>query len=271
MKKILVLMISLLLLILAACGNNNNNQGKEESNATSNEQKVIKVGATGQSYPNAYQENGKLVGFDVEVIETVAKNLGYTIEWTLSDFSGLMGQLEAKKIDTVANAVGVTPEREEKYNFTEPYAYAGAQIVTHKDNTDINSLEDLKGKTVSGVLGSNNVKNLQKYDKKGEIKIRTYETRDGAMNDAINKRVDGYINARSTLLAEIEKRDLPFKFVGDPVAYESVAFPFAKNDAGTQFQKAFNDEIKKLREDGTLTKISEKYFKEDITVKSNEQ
>ena len=60
--------------------------------------------------------------------------------------------------------------------------------------TDINSLEDLKGKTVSGVLGSNNVKNLQNYDKKGEIKIRTYETRDGAMNDAINKRVDGYIN-----------------------------------------------------------------------------
>ena len=54
------------------------------------------MGATGQSYPNAYQENEKLVGFDVEVIETIAKNLGYTVEWTLSDFSGLMGQLRSE-------------------------------------------------------------------------------------------------------------------------------------------------------------------------------
>ena len=261
-------MILLAALILGACGNNNEDQGADK---TGNEEKVLRVGSTGQSYPNSYQEDGKLIGFDVEVIETAAKNLGYTVEWTLSDFSGLMGQLEANKIDTVANAVAITPEREEKYSFSDPYAYAGAQIVTHKDNDQINTLEDLKGKTVSGVLGSNNVKNLQNYDKNGEIEIRTYENRDGAMNDAINKRVDGYINSRSTLLAEIEKRDLPFKFVGDPVAYESVAFPFVKDEKGTGLQEEFSAEIQKLREDGTLTAISEKYFKEDITVKANEQ
>lgn len=268
MKKFLFLVFTLLTaVVLFACGNND----ETGDNKSADEEKVIKIGATGQSFPNAYQEDGKLVGFDVEVAETIAGNLGYEVEWVLSDFSGVMGQLEAQKIDTVANFVAVTEERQEKYNFTDPHAYAGAQIVTHKDNTHINTLEDLKGKTVAGVLGSNNVKNLQNYDKNGEIDIRTYETRDGAMNDAIKKQVDGYINSRSTLIAEMEERELPFKFVGDPVAYESIAFPFNKTEQGAELLKQFNEEIKKLREDGTLKAISEKYFNnEDITVKTDE-
>lgn len=265
MKKFLLVGLSILMLTsLAAC---NKNDAAKTSGVE--EQKIIRIGATGQSYPNAYKEGDQLVGFDVEVAEAIAKKLGYKVEWTLTDFSGLMGQLEAEKLDTVANAVAVTAERQEKYNFSDPYAYAGAQIVTNKSNTNINSLEDLKGKTIAGVLGSNNVKNLQKYDKNGEFKIRTFETRDGALNEVLSNRVEGYINSRSSLIAEIEKKSLPLKFVGDPVAYESVAFPFAKNEKGQELQKEFNAEIKKAMEDGTLKKISEKYFKEDITVKNN--
>lgn len=165
----------------------------------------------------------------------------------------------------MANFVAVTDERREKYQFSEPYAYAGATIVTNKDNA-YDSLEDLKGKTVSGVLGSNNVKNLENFDP--DIIPKTYENRDGAMNDAINKRVDGYVNSKSSLIAEIEKGNLPLKFVGEPFVYEDVAFPFLKNKDGEALAEAFNAEIKKLREDGTLTEISKKYFAdEDITVK----
>ncbi|GJM68337.1 hypothetical protein HMSSN036_05530 [Paenibacillus macerans] len=140
-------------------------------------------------------------------------------------------------------------------------------IVTHKDNTNINTLDDLKGKTVAGVFGSQNVKNLEKFDTKGEIKVRTYETRDGAQNDVLNKRVDGYVNSKASLLAEIKKQDLPLKFVGEPFHYEDVAFPFMKNDKNTALIEQINAEIQKLRDDGTLKQISDKYFGEDITVK----
>ena len=67
--------------------------------------KVLKVGSTGQSYPNGFKQDGKLVGFDVETTEAIAKELGYTIEWTTAEFSGLMGQLDSGRLDTVANAV----------------------------------------------------------------------------------------------------------------------------------------------------------------------
>ncbi|MCL6409211.1 transporter substrate-binding domain-containing protein, partial [Dickeya dadantii] len=168
----------------------------------------------------------------VEVTEAIAKDLNYKVEWVTADFSGLMGQLEAKKLDTVANVVAITPARQEKYNFAQPYSFYGSQIVTHKDNTTINTLADLKGKTVAGVLGSNHVNNLKKAFADGSVTIRTYETRDGAMNDALSKRVEGYVNSRPILLAEINKRNLPFKLVGEPLVIEEVSFPFHKDEKG---------------------------------------
>lgn len=263
MKKLGLLFITFIVLtVLAACGGDSSENAEGTDGG---ESKVLKAGTTAQSYPNGYEEDGELIGFDVEVLETIAENLGYEVEWTKTDFAGLMGQLETGRIDTIANIVAVTEERAEKYHFSEPYAYAGATIVTHEDN-DYTSLDQLKGKEVSGVLGSNNVKNLENYDP--EIIPRTYETRDGAMNDAINKRVDGYVNSKSALIAEIELGDLPLKFVGDPFVYEDIAFPFVKDEEGAALRDEFNAELEKLREDGTLTELSEKYFSgEDITIK----
>ncbi|AGA59586.1 MAG: amino acid ABC transporter substrate-binding protein [Thermobacillus sp.] len=261
MKKLyFTLAVVLLFSVLAAACSSGKSGGDDDK-------KVLRAGSTGQSFPNSYKDGDKLVGFDVEVLETIAANLGYTVEWVNTDFSGLMGQLETGKIDTVANVVAVTEERKQKFDFTVPYSYAGVAIVTHVDNTDINTLEDLKGKTVAGVLGSQNVKNLQNYDP--EINVRTYENRDGAQNDVLNKRVDGYVQSKANLIAEINKNNLPLKFVGEPFHYEDVAFPFVKSEKNQKLIEQFNAEIEKLREDGTLKKLSEKYFYgEDVTTKS---
>ncbi len=272
MKKLNITLVTLAGLgILSACGN----QGTDNSSASSADsstasEKVLKIGSTGQSFPNGYKEGDKLVGFDVELAEKIADNLGYQVEWVTTDFSGLMAQLEAGRIDTVANAVAITEERSEQYAFAVPYSFYGVQLVTSTENKDINTPEDLKGKTVSGVLGSNNVKNLEKFDTNKEIKIRTYETRDGAQQDAVNNRVDGYVNSRPILAAEIKKSDLPLKFVGDPITYEDISFPFAKTEEGEKLADEFSKEIDALKESGELKKLSEKYFDEDITVKTNE-
>ncbi|MEE6273455.1 transporter substrate-binding domain-containing protein [Georgenia wangjunii] len=240
--------------------------------ATADEGRVLRVGSTGQSYPNSYQEDGELIGFDVEVIETAAANLGWEVEWTNTDFAGLMGQLEAGRLDTVANAVAITAERAEVYDFTDPYAYYGAQIVTNEANADINTLDDVAGLTIAGVLGSNNVINLESWaaETGTEIEVRTYETRDGAMQDIINNRVEGYINSRPILLAEIERTDAPVKMVGEPIAWEGVGFPFSPEGEGAELLAAINEQVTVMRGDGTLTELSEKYFGEDITAEPAE-
>ncbi|MFT4020231.1 MAG: amino acid ABC transporter substrate-binding protein [Acinetobacter sp.] len=237
------------------------------SNQQSENERVLRIGATGTSYPSAYKDNGHLVGFDVEVAEAVAKNLNYKIEWVNSDFSGLMGQLEGKKLDTISNVVAITPEREKKYLFTQPYAFYSTRIVTQKDNLQYKTLDDLKGKTIAGVLGSNNVNVLK--DVFGDtIKIRTYETRDAASSDVLAKRVDGYVNSGPILSAEIKNKSLPLKFVGKPLQVQNVGFPFNNDERGKKLQKEFDQEIQTLQKNGSLKALSEKYFGEDITDKA---
>ena len=90
-----------------------------------------------------------------------SRKINMKLDWKLLEFSGLMGELQTGKLDTISNQVAVTDERKKTYNFTEPYSYAGTQIVVKNDNKDIKSVNDLKGKTVAAVLGSNHAKTLR--------------------------------------------------------------------------------------------------------------
>ncbi|MDE8743766.1 transporter substrate-binding domain-containing protein [Pectobacterium polaris] len=239
-------------------------------NATStDQQQVLRVGTTGQSFPGSYKENGKLIGYDVEVAEAIAHELGYKIEWTTSDFSGLLGQLEAGKLDTVANNFVQTDARKKKYNFSDAYLTYASQIVTSIKNENIQSLSDLTGKTIAGVLGSTHVTNLRNAFPGNNITIRTYETRDGAVNDVISNRVQGYVNSRPILLAEINKHNLPLKLVGEPLSNELVSFPFAKNEKGDALLASFNEKLDELRKKGQLNDLAEKYFGNSDVVANN--
>lgn len=137
--------------------------------------------------------------------------------------------------------------------------------MVRKDNDDIRDVKDLKGKTVASVLGSNHTQNLKNQDPNGEIDIRTYETQEGTLNDVANGRIDAYVNSRTTLTTQIEKSGLPLKLVGEPFVYQPIAYPFAKDEAHDTIREEFNQEIEKLHQDGTLKKLSDKYFGEDIT------
>lgn len=269
MKRRHLILGSALLPLLAACGSSGDggDTGNGGGGAGSG---AIRAGSTGQSYPNSYKEGGTLIGFDVEIIEKVAEALGRTVEWTNADFSGLMGQLEAGRLETVANNVAVTEERAATYDFTAPYAYMGATIVALEDNAEITTLEDLEGRTVGGVLGSNNVKHLEAWQEETGITVdlRTYETRDGAYQDVLNGRIDGYINSTGVLFAEIKRTSAPLKFIGEPIAWEAVALPFAK---GSELTAQVSEQIEALRADGTLSELSVKYYGEDVSQEPGSQ
>nr|WP_113866048.1 transporter substrate-binding domain-containing protein [Brenneria salicis]NMN90153.1 putative amino-acid transport system substrate-binding protein [Brenneria salicis ATCC 15712 = DSM 30166]RBP63226.1 amino acid ABC transporter substrate-binding protein (PAAT family) [Brenneria salicis ATCC 15712 = DSM 30166]RLM30877.1 ABC transporter substrate-binding protein [Brenneria salicis ATCC 15712 = DSM 30166] len=234
-----------------------------DNQASTDQDNTLRIGTTGQSFPGSYKENNKLVGYDVDVAEAIAKELGYKIQWTTADFSGLLGQLEAGKLDTIANNFVNTTERQKKYNFSDAYLTYASQIVTSVKNENIQSIADLKGKTISGVLGSTHVANLRNAFPDNSVTIRTYETRDAAVNDVVNNRVQGYVNSRPILLAEINKHQLPLKLVGEPLSNEQVSFPFAKTPEGEKLLAGFNEKLNVLRQNGQLKILAEKYFGSD--------
>lgn len=253
MKKLIVLTL-VGLFILAGC-------------SSDNKKGTIVVGTTGQSYPNSYEKDEKLVGYDIEVFEKAAKKEGYKVKWVKADFSGIMGQLDSGRVDSVANAVAVTDERKEKYQFSNPYSYIGSQIVTSLNNKEINDFSDLKGKKVAGVMGSNHTEALEAFNKKNNygISTKTYENRESAMLDLDNQRIDGYINSSSVLSAEKNKKDKKIKFVGKPINVEATSFPFKKDNKDKK--KDIDKGIKALKDNGELKKLSNKYFGEDTTKK----
>lgn len=258
MKKLILFVLTLTIFALAAAGCGGSGEGKSA-------EKLLRAGCTGQSYPNSYVENGRLTGYDVEVLETAAANLGYKVQWTTIDFQGLIGQLDAQKLDVVANDVSITAARREKYAFSEPYSYTGTQFVVRQDSA-FQSIEDLYGRTAAAVAGSNHLKTVQNAFPGDKIRIRAYETRDGAQNDLLNGRVDAYVNSRVNLIAQIKKGSLPLRLVGDPINPRPSAYPFNKAAAnGPALAEEFTRELVKLRENGTLKKISEKYYGVDVS------
>lgn len=225
--------------------------------------KVIKVGATGTSFPTAYKKDGKLVGFDVDVMNAAAKKAGYKVKWVTGEFDGLLGQLDNGKLDTVANDIAITPERKQKYNFSKAYNQEETTIATDK-KTPYKKIQDLNGKTVSSAAASNNTENLRKYDNK--IKIQTYDARDLTFEALLSGHVDGVVNTRNNLKALIKDKHYDWKVLNGSAATVKIALPFDKKDKNSkEIQKNLDKALDELIKDGTVGKISEKYFGYDET------
>ena len=100
-----------------------------------------------------HSEDEELTGFDIEVARAIAAELGVEASFAEGEWDGLLAGLDSGRFDTMANGVSVTPEREEQYDFTEPYAYNRIVVITTADS-DIASMEDLDGKHTANTLGS---------------------------------------------------------------------------------------------------------------------
>ncbi|MFB9137401.1 amino acid ABC transporter substrate-binding protein [Vibrio sp. AK197] len=223
----------------------------------------VKVGMSGRYFPFTFVKQDKLQGFEVDLWDEIGKRNDYNVEYVTANFSGLFGLLETGRIDTISNQITITKERKAKYLFADPYVVDGAQITVRKGNDDIQGIDDLKGKTVAVNLGSNFEQLLNKYNTDGEINIKTYET--GIEHDVALGRADAFIMDRLSALQLIKETGLPLQLAGKPFETIENAWPFVDNEKGKKLQQDVNKALAAMREDGTLAKISEKWFGADIT------
>ncbi|MEO9464949.1 amino acid ABC transporter substrate-binding protein [Sulfitobacter pontiacus] len=225
---------------------------------------TLNVGMSGGYFPFTFVKLDELQGFEVDFINAVAKETGDEVNFVTMSFSGLIGALESGRIDTIANQITITPEREAKFAFSQPYVFDGAQVVVKEGNEDtIGSVEDLSGKTVAVNLGSNFEELLNELPNAGEIDIRTYES--NIAQDTALGRVDAFVMDRVSSAQLIAESPLPLALAGKPFSEIRNALPFRNDDEGQALRDHFDAAITKLKEDGTLTEISEKWFGSDIT------
>jgi len=245
-------------------GNGGAEAGADTSLADITEAGKIVVGTEGTYRPFTFHEGGAgdLTGYDVEIIEAVAEKLGVEVEYAETQWDAIFAGLDAGRFDLIANQVSINPEREAKYDFSDPYTVSPGVVIVAADNTDITSLADLKGKTTAQSLSSN-------WFTLAEENGATVEQVEGwAQSIALLEqgRIDATLNDKLTYLDYVTAKPASadkIKVAAETDDESRNAFVVAKGS--TSLVDAINEALDELRADGTLAEISEKYFGADVS------
>lgn len=231
--------------------------------AASEDRPVVRVGTEGTYPPFSFHDEAtdKLTGYDIEVIKAVAKEAGWKLEFVETTFDAIFAALEAKRIDVIANQVTVNPEREAKYGLGTTYTYSRGVIVVKKGTKGITSLDDIKGKTAA----ESTTTSWADVARKAGAKIQAVEGFAQAAALVVQGRADLLINDNIAALDYLNttgKDDIEIVGnAGDEVSEQVLAFR-----KGDPRLAESNQALEALKADGTLAKISEKYFKTDVSV-----
>ena len=220
------------------------------------------VALEGAWQPWSYHDSSDtLVGYDVEVSRAIAEKLGVEPEYVESDWDSLFAGLDAGRYDMVCNGVEVTEERAKPYAFTTPYGYIHTALAVRKDNEDIHSFEDLKGKTTANSLASTYMELAESYG----ATVQGIDTLEETIQLLTAGRIDATLNADVSFYDYLNVHpEADFKLVAQTAEASHVAIPVLKSE-DTAYLDALNTAIDALRADGTLKTLSEKYFGQDIS------
>lgn len=223
---------------------------------------TLRIGLEGTFPPfNSKDAKGELVGFDVDVAKAVAQKLEVKPQFITTEWSGIIAGLQAGKFDVIVNQVGATDARKQVLDFSPAYTYSAAQLIQRKDDTrEFKSLDELKGKKLGVGLGSN-------YETMAKsvpgIDVKTYPGAPEYLRDLAAKRLDAALNDRLMLAHLLKTSNLPLREGATLEGGTPSAIPFRKGNP--KFAEAIDKAMKDLQADGTLTKISEKWFGIDVT------
>jgi cystine transport system substrate-binding protein len=266
-KTLTIAIVAAAAIALTGCSSPASTSGSSDSAAAGSlaavqKAGVLTIGTEGTYRPFSYHDggSGKLIGYDVEVAQAVAKQLGVKAKFQETQWDAIFAGLEAHRFDAIANQVSITPEREAKYEFSKPYTVSAGVIVVKSSDNKIASFTDLKGVNVAQSLTSS----FYTLAQENGANIQAVEGWAQAVATLQRGDVEATVNDKLTWL-DYKKQG---KAAGLKVAAETTdssksAFAFAKG-SGT-LVKAVDKALDTLRADGTLKKISDKYFGDDVS------
>ncbi len=227
------------------------------------ERGTIIIGLEGDWAPWSFvDENDALTGFDVEVGRAIAAKLGVEVQFVPGEWDGLFAGMDAGRYDIVINGVEVTPERTEKYDFTDPYAYIRTALIVRGDNESIKTFEDLKGRKTANSIASTYMNLAEDYG----ATCYGVDTLDETLTMVLQGRVDATLNAIVSYTDYMAQHpDANLKVVATTEDASNVAIPMRKGEETASLMEAINVAIAQLHEEGVIAELSLKFFGEDIS------
>ena len=216
------------------------------------------VGTNAEFYPFEYLEDGKIVGFDAELIEAIGKKLNKEIVWKNIAFDGLLPALQSKKIDVIIAGMTATPERKKFVNFSDPYFVSSQMIIINTDDEkskDITSYETLTNHSVGVVLGYTGDVAVSKLE---NIDVQRFNGASEAIMSLMSKKVQAVV-IDSEPAKNYVKNNKGLKLISTDIVKEEYSIAVSKENK--KLAEDINLAYKELVNDGTFEKLVTKYFK----------
>lgn len=258
-KLIFIFAVFASFLGLVACSSANSN-GSDANWKSIQKKGELTVATAGTLFPQSYHDDdNKLTGYDVAIMKEVGKRLDLKIKFIEMGIDGMLTALNSGQIDVAGYSIEKDSKNAKKFLYTDAHKYSfGSMIVRQSDDSGIKSLKDLKGKKAAGASTTSYMKVAKKYG--SELVIYDNVTNDVYLQDVANGRTDVILNDfYLQSMASKALPDIPVKVL-EGVYYNPSEANFAIKLGNEELQKQVNNTIKEMKKDGTLTKLSKKFF-----------
>ncbi|WP_025916905.1 transporter substrate-binding domain-containing protein [Herminiimonas sp. CN] len=216
---------------------------------------VIRVATDATFPPFEFSKDGKRTGFDVELVETLAKTMGKKVEWTDIDFKGLIPGLVSKRFDVAASAIYITEDRRKVVDFTDPYYPGGLVMVVRSGNTTIQKPADMVGKKVAVQVGTKSVGYLKEFFP--QVERVEVEKNQEMFNLVEIGRADAAVTGKPAALQYAKARP-GVKVIDKQVSIELYGLAVRKDTP--ELTQALNVALKKSKLDGSYDRLVKKWL-----------
>lgn len=259
MKKTFVLLLSFACFCFSACYRSPQKTLLDQIKAKGE----IVIATEGVWEPwNFHNSKNELVGYDIEIAKEMCARMGLRPKFLEVEWERLLIALENHECDIVVNGVAVTPERQERFYYSTPYAFERTVLIVRDDNKQIQTFADLTGKTVANSEGST-YGNLAKEYNAILIVVDTFEE---TVNLLLQNRADATLNSFFAF-SNFKKNNpnVDIKIADRSKNALQVAIPCRRGPENLTLLLEMNKALESMRADGTMQSLSIKYFDQDIT------
>ncbi|PAF51696.1 hypothetical protein BKH43_00185 [Helicobacter sp. 13S00401-1] len=224
----------------------------------SDENKTLAIGVNATYPPFEYIEDAKYKGYDIDLIDEIAKRAGFKFQWVNMSYDGLIPALKTGKVDLIISSMNITPDRAKSVDFSHPYFVDKNVYLKRKSSTDITNLESLKGKKIGAYLGTQQEERAMQVAKEYGASEVSFKDVLGAILSLDTNKIDAVVADGATAVNYLGQYPKLTEFYTEDSDGEGfgIATDKGKNKA---IMEKINKAIDAMKADGSLEALAKKY------------